>query len=181
MAEKMRRSSGCSLTQAMRPGRTVLMLMLVPAVLAGCAPATEEGEGGPVALEDGKADTGIGSDGDPRSGYAHRAFSPAGEPFVHGSRDRTAIDPSDVWQGGITDCWLMASMASVAPANPWAIERLIRSRADGNYDVTLFFGARHFDDDGTVYRDPKVFIVAPTFPTKDDGTVAYAKPQDVGL
>jgi hypothetical protein len=158
-----------------------LSLALVPAVLGGCAPATQEGEEEVVALEDGKADgTGASADEDPSSGYPHRGFSPAGEPFVHGSRDRTAVDPSDVWQGGITDCWLIASMASVARANPWAIERLIRPRADGRYDVTLYFGARHWDDDGTVYRDPRVFVVAPTFPTKEDGTVAYAKPQDFG-
>ena len=49
-----------------------------------------------------------------------------------------AIDPSDVGQRQIGDCFLMSSLMSLAQQDPQAIERLIRDNGDGSYEVQLF-------------------------------------------
>jgi len=121
----------------------------------------------------------LDANGDPRSEYAHRALPKGGEAFVHGSRDGHRVDPSDVSQGSLSDCWVLSPLIAIARANPAAIERLVRPRPDGAFDVTLYVGAKT-ERNGVVERAPKTFRVTPTFATKDDGTLAYAKPQDVG-
>jgi Calpain family cysteine protease len=115
-----------------------------------------------------------------KSGYRHLPLHGVGEAFVQGSRDIDKIDPSDVSQGHINDCWVMSALISIARTNPGAIERLVSRRPDGNYDVTLYVGGSSKDEHGVVHRAPKVISVAPTFVANDQGDLMYAQPQDVG-
>jgi hypothetical protein len=61
-----------------------------------------------------------------------------GQAFVKGAGDQGAVDPNDVKQGALGNCYLMAGMAAVARANPSAIEKLIKDKGDGTFDVTLY-------------------------------------------
>ncbi|MCO4747689.1 MAG: hypothetical protein KC912_23030 [Proteobacteria bacterium] len=58
--------------------------------------------------------------------------------FIKGEGDAHAIDPNDVAQGALGDCYLIAGMAAVARANPEAIQNLIKDNGDGTFDVTLY-------------------------------------------
>jgi hypothetical protein len=64
-----------------------------------------------------------------------------GVAFVQGSGDDHAVDPNDVKQGALGDCYLIAGMAAVARADPRAIQDAIKDNGDGTFDVTLFLRA----------------------------------------
>jgi hypothetical protein len=64
------------------------------------------------------------------------------------------VDPSDLDQGMIGDCWLIASIGAIANTNPEVIERMIRANDNGTYTVTLY-------DDG----DAVEVTVTPDLPT----------------
>ena len=61
-----------------------------------------------------------------------------GKAFVQDEKDKHAVDPNDVAQGSLGDCYLIAGMAAVARANPEAIKKLIKDNGDGTFDVTLY-------------------------------------------
>jgi hypothetical protein len=58
--------------------------------------------------------------------------------FIKGSSDEHEVDPNDVDQGSLGDCYFMASLAAVARANPDAIKKLITDNGDGTFKVTLY-------------------------------------------
>jgi hypothetical protein len=92
--------------------------------------------------------------------------------FATGPGDDHAIHPSDLTQGSIGDCYLIASLATIAQHKPEIIEKGIRLLDDGNYEVTLY----QENDNGDLER--KTVVVSPTFPSKDDRFV-FAKPGDL--
>ena len=117
--------------------------------------------------------------GEPGLPSEHSAyeFKPvAGEAFVQGAGDAGKVDPNDVDQNQLGDCYLMAALAAVARANPAAIERLIKDNGDGTYDVTIY------EDEGWFSKDlqPKVVKVTATFPTMAGGGIPYAGKGDTG-
>ncbi len=61
----------------------------------------------------------------------------AGKAFLQGGTDKHAVDPNDVAQGSLGDCYLLAGMAAVSRASPDAIQKLIKDNGDGTFDVTL--------------------------------------------
>lgn len=99
-----------------------------------------------------------------------------GEAFVKGAGDKADIDPNDVKQGALGDCYLLAAMAAVARANPESIRKLIKDNGDGTYDVTLQVYKHWF----SLSRSPVTVKVTPTFPTASGGSPAYAKTGDMG-
>jgi hypothetical protein len=112
--------------------------------------------------------------------YAYTRFS--GAAFVKGKddagvEDTNAIDPNDVKQGQLGDCYLLASMAAIARANPEAIRRLVSGpNTDGTYDVTIY------SDTGGAFSTkwtPKVVKVTPTFPSFATGGPAFAERGDI--
>ena len=94
-------------------------------------------------------------------------------PFVKGATDKAAVDPNDVAQGSLGNCYFIASMVAVARANPDAIKQLIRSRGDGTYDVTLYVR-------DSAYGSPKAVtqVVDPRMPLGPSGSPLYAKVGD---
>jgi pyrrolidone-carboxylate peptidase len=88
-----------------------------------------------------------------------------GEAVVWGGADRRAIDPSDVRQGYLGDCYFMALLAAIAEVRPEAIEQMVKPNTDGTFTVS-FFGP-----DGKRVQQ----IVEPTFPSYTSGDPAYAK------
>ncbi len=61
-----------------------------------------------------------------------------GKAFLQGGTDKHAVDPNDVAQGSLGDCYLLAGMAAVSRASPDAIQKLIKDNGDGTFEVTLY-------------------------------------------
>ncbi len=72
------------------------------------------------------------------------------------------IEPTDVAQGQIGDCWWVASMMAVAQADPGVIEDAINENANGSYTVRLY-------DNG----QPVYVTVTPDMVLQPDGTPAF--------
>ena len=75
-----------------------------------------------------------------RDKHKDRSYSDVkdGTAFVKGGADKDIVDPNDVAQGALGDCYLMAAMAATARANPEHIKKIIKDNGDGTYDVTLY-------------------------------------------
>jgi hypothetical protein len=93
-----------------------------------------------------------------------------GVAFLKGSDDEHAIDPDDVAQGSLGDCYLMAAMVAVARADPDAIQELIKDNEDGTFDVNL-----HIRDSWRGSPKEKTHTVDTRLPEKYEGTPLYAK------
>jgi hypothetical protein len=72
------------------------------------------------------------------------------------------VDPLDVTQGSIGDCWMVASMMAVAQADPTLIEDAITANANGSYTVRLYV-------DGS----PVDVTVTPEMVLMPDGSPAF--------
>ncbi len=81
--------------------------------------------------------TGASAEPDPRTKVNPDYRQANGQLFVRGTGDTNEIDPNDIKQGRLDDCYFLASLAAVAKANPDAIRRMIRENGDGTYTVTL--------------------------------------------
>jgi hypothetical protein len=93
------------------------------------------------------------------------AFRGKGVLFVKGKGDRNEVDFDDVNQEGLSDCYLLGSLATLAREDPAAIKNMIKPRADGTYDVTLY----RRDRAGALQRhienvDPRRFSVGASGP-----------------
>ena len=75
--------------------------------------------------------------------------------FVPGNADVDGVDPNDVRQGHIGDCYLMAALMSVAAMHPEMIHDIVEPRGDGSWLVTLYDEAE---------AEPLSLIVRPEFP-----------------
>lgn len=102
-----------------------------------------------------------------------------GQAFIKGKYDPHVVDPNDVEQGQIANCYLMAAMASIARANPDAIKRLIRPKGKGIYDITIYVNSNANDKPGEGERTPIVITVDDTFPTSSVGKEVFAQRGDV--
>ena len=100
-----------------------------------------------------------------------------GDLYAQGAGDAHAIDPNDVDQNQLGDCYLMSAIAAVARANPKAIERLIKDNGDGTYDVTIYVDKAWFGKD----LQPTTVKVTPSFPYNEKGKAAYAGAGDAGV
>lgn len=58
--------------------------------------------------------------------------------FIQNPLDKLDIDISDVMQGGLGDCYLIAAIAAVADKKPELIRNMIQDNGDGTYTVTFF-------------------------------------------
>ncbi|MCB9795406.1 MAG: hypothetical protein H6741_22100 [Alphaproteobacteria bacterium] len=96
-----------------------------------------------------------------------------GTAFVQGSGDAQAVDPNDVSQGALGDCYLMAAMAAVARANPSDIEKIVKDNGDGTFDVTLYIRPRRY-----ARPEPVTTTIDARLPTKYSGKALYAQPGD---
>lgn len=79
--------------------------------------------------------------------------------------DDEGIEPDDIRQGGLGDCWLISSLRGIAgsPEGAQLLAENIEDNGDGTYDVTLY-------DDG----EPVVVTVTGEIPVDADGNPVYA-------
>lgn len=92
-----------------------------------------------------------------------------GKAFVKGAGDDHEVDPHDVKQGALGDCYLIAGMAAVARADPEAIKRLIKDNGDGTFDVTLYMRRDRFSRPRPVTR-----TIDSRFAVRSSGKPLYA-------
>ncbi|MGC4121822.1 MAG: C2 family cysteine protease [Myxococcales bacterium] len=84
-----------------------------------------------------------------------------GQLFVNG------VSPTDPAQGGVGDCYLVASAASLAQMRPEVLEKMIKQNQDGTFTVTF----KRYDAQAKAYVDDAV-TVTNSFPNKY-GQVTY--------
>ncbi|MFD1045728.1 C2 family cysteine protease [Kibdelosporangium lantanae] len=96
-----------------------------------------------------------------------------GQAFVKGAGDANAVDPNDIRQGQLGDCYLCAAMMAVARARPGLVQSMITKLDNGSYNVTLHIKDGRWDRNST-----QVVTVTPDFPVTGRGEAAYVKPGD---
>lgn len=92
-----------------------------------------------------------------------------GQAFVKGRTDEADIDPNDVKQGALGDCYLMAGMAAQARAEPEAIRRIIKDNGDGTFEVTLYIRNKAYSQPVAMTR-----TIDARLPVKSADTPLYA-------
>jgi|GEM_PF-5070274 hypothetical protein len=92
--------------------------------------------------------------------------------FSRGPSDLKAIDPNDVSQDQLSDCYFLASVAAVAQTHPDSLANLIHDNGDGTYNVTLYVNG-----DKLTTSSPKMVKVYPDVPTNAEGRQKYANIQ----
>jgi len=102
---------------------------------------------------------------------AHYGPPVAGDPFVQGPGDASDIDPNDVRQGQLGDCYFLATLASIAQQDPERIRNMVEANSDGTY--TVWFPSHHPATGGRI----PVRVTA-DLPLDRDGNVAFARPMD---
>lgn len=89
--------------------------------------------------------------------------------FVQGSGDEHVVDPMDVKQGALGDCYFIASLAAVARANPDAIQKLLVDNGDGTFDITLYIRTHSWSEPSKVTK-----TIDSQLASKYAGTPLYA-------
>ncbi|MFH1618567.1 MAG: C2 family cysteine protease [bacterium] len=97
----------------------------------------------------------------------------SGDLFIDVHIDSTSVDSNDVNQGGLGDCYYMASLAAIARNNPDAISDMVRQNADGTYSVD-FYRKRNFWEFWKPEYTRETVTVDSQFPIKKDGSPAFA-------
>lgn len=101
-----------------------------------------------------------------------------GVPFVKGAGDGDSVHPSDVAQQSIGDCYLIASLASLAQQDPQHIRDMIRDNGNGTYTIT-FYEEYRFLFIGTGTYHPVEITVTPNFPVGPKGEKLHAAYGDI--
>ncbi len=110
----------------------------------------------------------ITREGSPEGGTKQLSFD--GKLFVKGSKDTRAVSANDVTQGSLGNCYLMATLASVAHATPGRIQKMIgKGPKPGSWWVT-FKSA-----DG---KPPRRVLVDNVFPARVTGKPMFAQVGD---
>jgi len=97
-----------------------------------------------------------------------------GQAFVKGDGDKFSIDPNDVFQGALGDCYLMAALAAVAKTDPLKIANMVRDNQNGTYTVTFHLDRMLSSVRGREVRD---VVVKPEF-IYNGAAPMYAKEGD---
>jgi Calpain family cysteine protease len=80
-----------------------------------------------------------------------------GTTFVRGEGDTHAVDPNDVVQGALNDCFVLAPMISIARFNPEHVMRLIRPTR-GGWMVSLYRPTWWWHDLFTIFVDNRFWL-----------------------
>ena len=91
-----------------------------------------------------------------------------GERFITGEGDLLAIDPNDINQGEIGDCYLISALAEIALKEPELIADLISDNGDGTYTVNLY-RHKYFNLFGELIPNP--ITITNELPTRGDDLV----------
>ncbi|MBM4386885.1 MAG: hypothetical protein FJ088_04045 [Deltaproteobacteria bacterium] len=104
------------------------------------------------------------------SQYKYEEFK--GEAFIKGEGDALDIQPDDVKQGYLGDCYLVAVLGAVAHTDPDLIRNMIKDNGNGTYDVTFRMDIAWYG------AEKKTVTVDSKFPTRGDQRPVYSKVGD---
>jgi len=93
-----------------------------------------------------------------------------GVPFIQGQGDAKAVDPNDVSQGGIGDCYYMSSLATIAQQHPEVIQNAIKQNDDGTYTVSLYEKRPWYQPWGPEFTKKEINIT-PELPARDGNAI----------
>jgi len=116
---------------------------------------------------------GAGKDPSDTAGGTSARFE--GDIFIKGAADPAAIDPNDVRQGSLGDCYLLAALRSVTRTDPQCIRDMVKDNGNGTYTVRFYldrFGM------SLIGRGTKEVTVSTRVPTDSGGSPRYAKTGD---
>lgn len=101
-----------------------------------------------------------------------------GDVTVLGAGDGTAVHPSDVDQGSLGDCYLIAALGALAVQEPSILEDAIVDNGDGTYTVTFHEPNPHpaWQLWASDWREVQI-TVTDEFPVRD-GAPIFARPGD---
>ncbi|MDY0059699.1 MAG: C2 family cysteine protease [Myxococcota bacterium] len=157
---------------SVKPGlgtKAELDASFVPYLLNRKPEAQPEGPGSPKAAADPSAVTESVKDA--------KYEEVKGEAFVKGANEKAEADPSDVKQGSLGNCYLMAGLAAIANTDPDVLKNMIKDNGDGTYTVTFYLKENRI---GVFSSGSKVSItVTNQFPMRN-GQPAFAKKGDSG-
>jgi hypothetical protein len=94
----------------------------------------------------------------------------SGDLFVNGQTDSASIYPNDVKQGGIGDCYYLASIAAISNKNPDFIKNAVRQNPDGTYSVD-FYRKKHWWEFWKPQYTKETVTVNDQFPVNKHGPV----------
>ncbi len=97
-----------------------------------------------------------------------------GEAFIKGAGDKLDVDPNDVEQNQLGDCWLLAGLMAVAKANPQLIKDMIKPAGAGLWQVTF-----HFPKSGGGFEKKSAIVDAKVPVDRKGGDPMFAQTGDV--
>lgn len=124
-----------------------------------------------------KDEPSLGS-GDATSTYrkwSGNVFSPDSD-----NLDGPRVELNDIRQGGLGDCYFIATMAAVANTNPKVIEDMVKDNGDGTYDVSLHLYKGAFSFLIGTKVTIKVNAEFPSKGTDESPHLSYAKYNPMG-
>lgn len=112
-----------------------------------------------------------------------------GQLFVRGQGEASDIDPSDIKQGHLGDCYFMSSLGAIARANPELLRKMIHPNDDGTYTVTFHQRRLPWEPGSGEFKPVSITVTAelplingkPAFAGADDATPAGQQELWVGL
>lgn len=100
-----------------------------------------------------------------------------GDLFIDGAGDAAGIDPSDVNQGGIGDCYYLSSLAAISRKDPDYIKNRMRQNDDGTISVD-FYQKKHWWEFWKKDFSKKTVTIDDAFPLDKNGAPVFAQPGD---
>jgi hypothetical protein len=112
-----------------------------------------------------------------------------GQLFVRGQGEASDIDPSDIKQGRLGDCYFMSSLGAIARTNPELLRKMIHANDDGTYTVTFHQPRLPWEPGSGEFKPVSITVTAelplidgkPAFAGADDATRAGEQELWVGL
>jgi hypothetical protein len=122
VSEKVKRPSNNAIQRKAEdtPGRS----MMPPEMSLSASPAQMKGDDPKISKKDQKT-----------MEYGEASTGPVS---VQGLGDAHEFDATDVNQGALGDCYLLAALMTLANTNPGLLDNAIDKKDDGTYDVTLY-------------------------------------------
>lgn len=114
----------------------------------------------------------------PKADKAKAEYGPAsaGPIAEKGGGDAHAFAANDVNQGGLGDCYLLASLVTLANTNPGLLQSAISAKSDGTYDVSLYKRSGFLGMGGL--KKQTVNVTSEFVVSKAWGTPMYAQDSD---
>lgn len=97
-----------------------------------------------------------------------------GEAFIKGADDALDIDPNDVEQNQLGDCWLLAGLMALASSRPELIRKMVKPAGAGKWTVTF-----HFPASGGGFEAESVTVDAKVPVAREGGAPWFAQVGDV--